>query len=118
VAGGSIGITRAHASAPAVTFDTDVATLRSVAFGREPMNEAERDGRLTVQGDRSLAERFTRMFPVRLRPGGRGEDLGMRPAVVLGQDRAGLARPVGHRAPADLAPGDRQAGDGHRKAGS
>src|SRR5437016_4868201 len=44
--------------------ETDVATLRSVAFGREPVAAAERDGRLTVEGDRHLAERFARMFPV------------------------------------------------------
>jgi hypothetical protein len=41
----------------------DTATLRSVAFGREPIRDAERDGRLTVDGDRSLAEHFVRMFP-------------------------------------------------------
>jgi hypothetical protein len=54
-----------------------VATLRSVAFGREPITAAERDGRLTVTGDRRLAEGFTRMFPVQRRGldpalGGRG----------------------------------------------
>ena len=44
--------------------ETDAATLRSVAFGREPISAAERDGRLTVGGDHRLAERFTRpMFP-------------------------------------------------------
>ena len=32
--------------------ETDAATLRSVAFGREPIVAAERDGRLTVGGDR------------------------------------------------------------------
>jgi DNA-binding HxlR family transcriptional regulator len=64
VAGDSIDITRGRTEHPAVTFDTDVATLRSVAFGREPISDAERDGRLTVDGDRPLAERFTRMFPV------------------------------------------------------
>jgi len=47
-----------------VTMETDVATLRSVAFGREPIAAAERARRLTVEGDRHLAERFTRMFPV------------------------------------------------------
>jgi DNA-binding HxlR family transcriptional regulator len=63
-AGGSIAIARGRAERPAATFETDVATLRSVAFGREPITAAERDGRLTVSGDRHLAERFTRMFPV------------------------------------------------------
>ena len=62
-AGGAIDIARGRAEDPAVTFETDVATLRSVAFGREPVAAAERDGRLTVHGDRRLAERFARMFP-------------------------------------------------------
>jgi DNA-binding HxlR family transcriptional regulator len=61
---GSIAVARGRAGHPAVTFETDVATLRSVAFGREPIAAAERDGRLAVTGDRHLAERFTRMFPV------------------------------------------------------
>ncbi len=64
VAGDSIDIARTRTEHPAVTFETDVATLRSVAFGREPIAEAERAGRLTVTGDRHAAERFTRMFPV------------------------------------------------------
>jgi DNA-binding HxlR family transcriptional regulator len=63
-ADGSIDIARGRAEDPTVTFETDVATLRSVAFGREPVAAAERDGRLTVEGDRHLAERFPRMFPV------------------------------------------------------
>ena len=41
-----------------------MATLRSVAFGRELVTGAERDGRLAVTGDRRLAERFARMFPL------------------------------------------------------
>ena len=60
--GGSIDIARGRAEDPAVTFKTDVATLRSVAFGREPVTAAERDGRLTVEGDRRLADRFAWMF--------------------------------------------------------
>ncbi len=63
VASGSIGITHGRPEQPAVIFETDVATLRSVAFGREPITDAERDGRLTVHGNRHLAERFARMFP-------------------------------------------------------
>ena len=63
-AGGSIPIARGRAEHPDATLETDAATLRSVAFGREPVTAAERDGRLTVTGDRCLAERFTRMFPV------------------------------------------------------
>jgi DNA-binding HxlR family transcriptional regulator len=63
-ADGAIDIARGRVEDPAVTFETDAATLRSVAFGREPVAAAERDGRLTVGGNRHLAERFARMFPV------------------------------------------------------
>jgi DNA-binding HxlR family transcriptional regulator/putative sterol carrier protein len=69
--GGSIEISRARTRRPTATIETDVATLRSVAFGREPVAEAERDGRLTVTGDRRAAERFARMFAVPdVRPSG------------------------------------------------
>jgi hypothetical protein len=40
-------------------------------------------------------------------PGGDAESFGMGPAVMLGQDLADVARPVGERAVADLAAGDR-----------
>jgi DNA-binding HxlR family transcriptional regulator len=64
VAGDSLAIAGGRPREAAVTFETGAATLRSIAFGREPMTDAERDGRLAVHGDRALAERFTRMFPV------------------------------------------------------
>jgi DNA-binding HxlR family transcriptional regulator len=67
VAGASIGIVAAPTERPAATLETDVATLRAIAFGRERLTEAERDGRLTLHGDRAAAERFTRMFPVQAR---------------------------------------------------
>jgi F0F1-type ATP synthase gamma subunit len=41
-----------------------VPTLRRVAFGRQTLADAEREGRLVVSGDRGLAGQFTRMFPV------------------------------------------------------
>ncbi|HEX9527950.1 MAG TPA: winged helix-turn-helix transcriptional regulator, partial [Streptosporangiaceae bacterium] len=63
VSAGAVQVTRGRAAQPAVTFHADVATLRSVAFGREPIGAAEDAGRLTVTGDRALAERFARMFP-------------------------------------------------------
>jgi DNA-binding HxlR family transcriptional regulator len=62
VSGRSIGISQQRTADPTATLDTDVVTLRSVAFGREPVTEAERDGRLTITGDRQAAERFPRMF--------------------------------------------------------
>jgi len=64
VADGAIDVAHGRCARPAVTVETDTATLRSVAFGREPIAAAERAGRLTIAGDRELAERFTRLFPV------------------------------------------------------
>jgi DNA-binding HxlR family transcriptional regulator len=64
VAGQSITIVRGRAGRPAATLETDVATLRQVAFGREPVSAAEQDGRLTVSGDRRAAEHFPRLFAV------------------------------------------------------
>src|SRR5215470_3310981 len=55
VAGGTIDIASGRPQRPAVTFQTDVATLRTVAFGREALAEAKRDGRLAVHGDRAAA---------------------------------------------------------------
>ena len=64
VAGKSIGIVPGRTEQPAATLEADVATLRSVAFGRELVTAAELDGRLTVTGDRHAAEQFARMFAV------------------------------------------------------
>jgi len=49
-------------------------------------------------------------------PGCEVERLGMRPAVVLGQDLGEGAGPVRDGAVADLAAGDRQLGNGHRES--
>lgn len=64
VTGQSIDITATRPQQPTVTFDTDVATLRAVGFGREPIATAEREGRLILHGDRDAAERFPRLFRV------------------------------------------------------
>jgi DNA-binding HxlR family transcriptional regulator len=66
VAGGTIEIVAGRAEQAAVSVAADVTTLRSVAFGREPISRAERDGRLALRGDRELAEQFARLFPVPL----------------------------------------------------
>ncbi|HEX7994992.1 MAG TPA: winged helix-turn-helix transcriptional regulator [Streptosporangiaceae bacterium] len=65
VSAGSLDIMRGRHGHPAVCLRGDAATMRQIAFGREPVAAAERAGRLTVTGDRALAEAFTRMFPVR-----------------------------------------------------
>lgn len=64
VAGPSVTITRGRTSPPAATLAAIAATLRSVAFGREPVSVAEQDGRLVITGDRRAAGRFPRLFAV------------------------------------------------------
>jgi DNA-binding HxlR family transcriptional regulator len=64
VAGESIAIRAGRPEQPVATLTSDVTTLRAVAFGREAIQTAERDGRLTVTGDRRAATMFTRMFAV------------------------------------------------------
>ncbi|HXB50435.1 MAG TPA: winged helix-turn-helix transcriptional regulator [Streptosporangiaceae bacterium] len=73
----SIDIARTRAMEPSATFHTDIATLRAVAFGRVSLAAAESEGRITIQGDRDLAERFSLMFqagivPVPSSPGADG----------------------------------------------
>lgn len=64
VDGDGLRITHGRPAGPDVTIEADVATLRAVAFGREPLAAAERDGRISVCGDRAAAERFAGMFPL------------------------------------------------------
>jgi DNA-binding HxlR family transcriptional regulator len=63
VSASSVTVSRGRIMRAAVTFRADVGTMRAVAFGRQPIAEAEGSGRLTVSGDRASAECFTRMFP-------------------------------------------------------
>jgi len=67
-AGSSVTIRRGRTGQPAAALAADTATLRSVAFGREPVSAAERDGRLAISGDRGAAERFPRLFAVPATP--------------------------------------------------
>jgi DNA-binding HxlR family transcriptional regulator len=64
VTDGGIEVTRGRPVEADTTFETDVATLRVFAFGRESLAEAEAAGRLVVSGNRSLARRFPRLFAV------------------------------------------------------
>ena len=68
VAGPSVTIRRGRTGQPAAALASDTATLRSVAFGREPVSAAERDGRLAITGDRGAAERFPLLFAVPAMP--------------------------------------------------
>lgn len=64
VDGGRIGVRRGLDPEADVVLETDMSTLRAVSFGRESVTSAEKGGRLHLRGDRRLATRFSRMFPV------------------------------------------------------
>lgn len=69
VADGHLDVHRGLEDDADVTFDADPATLRAFAFGRLTLTDAEATGHLSVTGDRRLAARFGRMFPVPSRSG-------------------------------------------------
>lgn len=60
---GRIEVSRGRPPRPAATLESDVATLRSFAFGRISLADAESAG-LSVVGSRALARRFPRLFRV------------------------------------------------------
>jgi DNA-binding HxlR family transcriptional regulator len=59
---GRIDISRGCPDAPDATFTTDVATLRSLAFGGTTVRAAEERGTLAVTGGRRAANRFAKYF--------------------------------------------------------
>jgi DNA-binding HxlR family transcriptional regulator/putative sterol carrier protein len=46
------------------TIDTDSDTLNSVLWGDRSLADAQRSGRLTIEGDKAAVERFVRLFPM------------------------------------------------------
>lgn len=62
VADGALDITLGRPEHPDAGLAGDMTTMRAIAFGREPIADAEQDGRLTVTGDRALAARFASLF--------------------------------------------------------
>jgi DNA-binding HxlR family transcriptional regulator len=69
VSGGALDIVRGRPGHADVEFTGDMATMRAVAFGREPISKAQQDNKLCITGDRAAAERFTTMFRVPAAPG-------------------------------------------------
>ncbi|MGI5226889.1 winged helix-turn-helix transcriptional regulator [Actinoallomurus sp. CA-142502] len=70
VADGRLRLERGGADEPDAVLVTDVATLRSVAFGDRALDEAAADGALRVEGDEEAAARFAASFrrPAPLEP--------------------------------------------------
>ena len=46
------------------TIDADPDTLNAVLFGGRSLTDAQRSGKMTIEGDKAAAERFVRLFPV------------------------------------------------------
>jgi len=64
VAEEELDIARGGADRPDATIDTDNDTIAVVLWGGRTLREAERSGKLTVEGDRAAAARFVRLFPI------------------------------------------------------
>lgn len=59
-----VDVRRGLAESANVVLEADMSTLRAVSFGRESVVSAEKEGRLSIAGDRRFATRFAQMFPV------------------------------------------------------
>jgi len=63
LAGGRLAIVPGEAAAPDATIEADAGALLAVVHGRE-LGDALGAGEVTIAGDRRLAERFLRLFPL------------------------------------------------------
>jgi DNA-binding HxlR family transcriptional regulator len=64
VAGGELEATRADAEDADATIDTDPDTIGGVLWAGQSLADAQRSGKLSIDGDRAAVERFVRLFPV------------------------------------------------------
>ena len=63
VADDEIEIVRGGADQPDATIDTDPGTLDTVLWAGRPLADAQRSGRMTIEGDTAAVERFAQLFP-------------------------------------------------------
>jgi len=64
VADDEIQAARGEARQADATIDTDPGTLDAVLWRGRPLSDAQRSGRLTIEGDKAAVERFLRLFPM------------------------------------------------------
>ncbi len=64
VAGGELAAARGEADGADARIDSDPGTLDAVLWKGASPADAQRSGRLTIEGDRAAAERFLRLFPM------------------------------------------------------
>jgi DNA-binding HxlR family transcriptional regulator/putative sterol carrier protein len=60
----AIEATRGGADQADATIDVDPDTLNAVLFGGRSLTDAQRSGKMTIEGDRAAVERFVRLFPI------------------------------------------------------
>jgi DNA-binding HxlR family transcriptional regulator len=61
---GRIDVARGEPRHADAAIDTSAATLRAVVFGGHKIADARRSGALTLEGDKTLATRLLRLFPL------------------------------------------------------
>ena len=64
VADGELEAAREAAVEPDATIDTDPDTLAAVLWGGQRLADAQRSGRMKVEGDTAALKRFLRLFPM------------------------------------------------------
>jgi DNA-binding HxlR family transcriptional regulator/putative sterol carrier protein len=64
VADDQIEAARGGADQADATIDTDPDTLDAVLWGGQSLADAQRSGRMTIEGDKAAVERFARLFPM------------------------------------------------------
>jgi DNA-binding HxlR family transcriptional regulator/putative sterol carrier protein len=63
LAGDAIEVARGGDDQADASIDTDPDTLAAVLWAGRPLADAQRAGKLTVEGDKAAVERFARLFP-------------------------------------------------------
>jgi DNA-binding HxlR family transcriptional regulator len=64
VADGELEAARGGGDQADATLDTDSDTIAAVLWGGRPLADAQRSGRMTIEGDKAAVERFVRLFPM------------------------------------------------------
>jgi DNA-binding HxlR family transcriptional regulator/putative sterol carrier protein len=64
VADDELEVARGGADQADATIDTDPDTLGGVLWGGRSLADAQRSGKITIEGDKATVERFVRLFPM------------------------------------------------------
>jgi hypothetical protein len=59
-----IEVARGGADQPDATIETDNDTLSAALWNGRPLADAERSGKMTIEGDKAAARRLVRLFPM------------------------------------------------------